>query len=440
MKIRALLAERLVVGGLVAAGALLAVAASSASAQGPTRPAARWDAWLGCWEPARTPVGVTTPLMCAVPASGYSAVDILTVSGGKVTAREHIDANGERVPDTRDGCTGWQSAQWSADGERVYLHADYTCENGVRRASTSLIAMSADGDWMEVQGLQAGKKGGVRVLMYKEAHHPGPLPPEVANAVGDRLMAVEAGRVAASAPIDAAAIAEASRRLDAPVVQAWLVNRGGTTTVSADELVRLANAGVPGSVTDVLVALANPDKFTLQAGAPPSQGEYAQAPSPTALAGTVDTTASQRPCPYSAYAWDYYGRCAYSPYAYVPWGYGPTWGSYYDPFNYYGYNSYYGNGYGGYYGGGYGGWYPYGYGQPIVIVTKTGPSNPSGHGRLVRGRGYVGGASSGGASGRTGGASAPAANAQGSSSSGSSSSGASAGRTAHRTGGGGGHR
>ena len=430
MKIRALLAERGAAGSLLAA-ALFVLAAGSAGAQGAPRAGASWDAWLGCWEPAGAPTGTKVPLMCVVPASGYSAVDILTVADGKVTAREHIDANGERVADRRDGCDGWQSAQWSRDRDRVYLHSEYTCENGVRRSSTSLIAMSADGEWMDVQGLQAGKKGGVRVLVYREAHNPGPLPPEAANAIGDRVMAVEAGRVAASAPVDASAIAEASKRLDAPVVEAWLVNRGGEVTVSARELEQLANAGVPGSVTDVLVALAYPNKFALRPGGT-AQGQYADAPSPTALAGTVDTT-SQRPCPYSAYAWDYYGRCAYSPYAVAPWGYG-----YYSPYGFnspYSYYSPYGY-YGGWngFGYGYGGWY--GYGQPIVIVQK-GNGTPGSNGKLVKGRGYVSGGSSGGAAGRYQPSGPPpsqgAASAGSSSNAGSSSS----GRTAHRTGGGG---
>ncbi|OYV72235.1 MAG: hypothetical protein B7Z72_05205, partial [Gemmatimonadetes bacterium 21-71-4] len=264
--------------GLLMAGAGLVLAAGSAAGQHPTRADARWDAWLGCWQPAGAPSGAKTPLMCVVPASGHSAVDLLTVAGGKVTAREHIDANGERVADTRQGCTGWQSAQWSRDHERVYLHADYTCDNGVHRASTSLIAMSNDGEFMDVQGLQAGKKGGVRVLTYREAQNPGPLPPEVANAIGDRAMAVEAGRVAASAPLRASDIAEASQRLDAPVVEAWLVNRGGEMTVSAKELEDLANAGVPGRITDIMVALAYPQRYALRPGGPEGAGQYASAP------------------------------------------------------------------------------------------------------------------------------------------------------------------
>lgn len=434
MRIRALLAERAIAAGLFAAGACLVLTAGSAAAQAPTRADARWDAWLGCWEPAGAPSGARPALMCVVPASGYSAVDLLTVAGGKVTSREHIDANGKRVADTRDGCAGWQSAQWARDHERVYLHADYTCENGVHRASTSLIAMSADGEFMDVQGLQAGGRGGVRVLMYRQATDPGTLPPEVANAVGDRAMAVEAGRVAASAPLQAEDIAEASQRLDAPVVEAWLVSRGGEMTVSARELEQLANAGVSGRITDVMVALAYPQRYALRPGGPEGAGQYAAAPTPTQTVSAADTL-PLGPCPYSAYAWNYYGTCGY---AYNPW-YGAAGGPYYSPFdiyspyNYYGYGNPYG--YAGYGWGG--GWY--GYGQPVVIVQQ-GSQQSTSNGRLVKGRGYVSGSSGGSSAGRYGGASggSSASVGTGSSAGSSGSAGSSTGRTAHRTGGGGG--
>jgi hypothetical protein len=445
MKIRALLTERMTAGGLLVAGALLVLTAGSAAAQSAPRADGRWDAWLGCWEPAGAPSGAKVPLMCVVPASGHSAVDILTVNDGKVTAREHIDANGERLADTRDGCVGWHSAQWSRDNQRVYLHADYTCDNSVHRASTSLIAMSENGDWMDVQGLKSGKNGGVRVLMYRQAHNPGPLPAEVAGAIGNRAMAVEAARVAAAAPIQAQDVADASHQLDAPVVEAWLVNRGGQMSVNASELEQLANDGVPGSVTDVMVALSYPQKFAVQPGGAAAQGQYAQAAKPTELAGVAGTNAGNtptEPCPYSAYAWDYYGNCTYSPYAYAPWGYGafsPYWGPYsaYSPYGYYNYSGYgspYGYGYGAYGGG----WF--GYGQPIVVVQKSGAT--SNGGRLVKGRGYVQGPGSGTPAGRTGsnsgwGGGSESRGSAGSSSAGSSG-GTSTGRTAHRTGGGGG--
>ncbi len=425
------------------AGGLLLVPVARASAQA-TSVDSRWDAFLGCWEPAGAPSGAKPSLLCVVPAQGASAADLVTVTDGKEVAREHIDATGQRVANTRDGCSGWESAQWARDDERVYLHADYTCAGGRRQQSTALIALSANGDLMDVQGLKAGKNDGVRVTEYREAVDPGSLPSDIAAAIGDRTMAVDAARVAASAPVTTDNVIDASAHVDAPVVEAWLANRGEQMAVDAKQLEALADAGVPSDVVDVMVALTYPQKFAVNPAIAGGAGQYGDAVAPSRLKGVVGSSAADsvgRPiCPYSAYGWDYGTACQYSPWTY---GYGyypsPYWG--YSPFSpYYGYDPYFGyaGGYYGYgFGYGYGGWYG---GQSVVVVTNNGQN--SSHGRVVKGRGYVQGnpPPMSGSSGQRA-PSQSTRSASGSSSAGSASSGSSSGssgRTAHRSGGGGG--
>jgi hypothetical protein len=424
---------------------LLLVPGARAVAQGASSDP-RWNAYVGCWEPAATPSGVRASLLCIVPTQGASAVDLVTITDGKEAAREHIDASGAHVANTRDGCTGWESAQWARDGERVYLKADYTCPGGVRQMSTALIALSANGDLMDVQGLKAGRNNGVRVTQYREANDPGTLPADIASAVGSRTMAVDAARVGASAPVSTDNVIDASAHLDAPVVEAWLANRGEEMSVDAKELEVMAKRGVPSDVIDVLVALSYPDRFAVAPSAAGGNGPYGDAVAPSQLKGVAGATTranDTRPiCPYSAYGWDYGTACRYSPwaYGYSPYGWDPYGLSMYGS---YGYSPYYGAGAYGYgYGYGYGGWYNP---RPVVIVQGNGGSSNS-HGRVVKGRGYVqgSGASSGSSAGsRT---STPARSSGSSSSTGStssgktgsSSSGSSSGRTAHRRGGGGG--
>ena len=421
------------------AGGLLLVPTARASAQA-TIADGGWNAYLGCWEPAGAPSGVKASLLCVVPAQGASAVDLVTVTDGKEVAREHINANGEHVATTRDGCKGWESAEWSGDGERVYLHADFTC-GAMRQRSTALIAMSANGDLMDVQGLKAGKNNGVRVTQYREATDPGPLPADIASAIGARTMAVDAARVSAAAPISTDNVIEASAHLDAPVVEAWLANRGDPMAVDAKQLEALAKGGVPGDVIDVMVALANPQRFAINPALGGAGGQYGDAVAPSRLNGVVGSSNANAParpiCPYSAYGWDYGSACMYSPWTYGFSPYGYPYGLYspYSPYNpYFGYAGGYNYGY----GYGYGGWYG---GQPVIVVTNNGQT--ASHGRVVKGRGYVQGSpppSSVGSSGmrapaRSSGAAAGSSGA-GAASSGHSS-GSSTGRTAHRSGGGG---
>src|SRR3954470_10622086 len=90
----------------------------------------RWQPWLGCWSatpPRFVDLEAPPQQVCIVPAAGASAVDVVTVSGSTIVSRERIDANGEHRPSERDGCTGWESAEWSADMRRVYLLSEVTC-------------------------------------------------------------------------------------------------------------------------------------------------------------------------------------------------------------------------------------------------------------------------------------------------------------------------
>ncbi len=154
MKNRMDVSRRIAVVAAVFAGGLLLVPTVRASAQATNADGAGTrTSGVG---PAGAPSGVKASLLCVVPAQGTSAVDLVTVTDGKEVAREHIEATGKHVAATRDGCKGWESAEWSRDDERVYRHADFMC-GAMRQKSTALIAMSADGDLMDVQGLAAGR-------------------------------------------------------------------------------------------------------------------------------------------------------------------------------------------------------------------------------------------------------------------------------------------
>lgn len=393
--------------GRTAAGALLAALLSFAGiaparAQEAPRdasPDARWQAWLGCWEPVGRLAPVldgTAParLVCVVPAPGTSAVDIASVDSGRVVTRERIVAAGEREPVSEGGCTGWRSARWSPDGRRLYLKGESECSGGVRRATSGVFAIAPGGEWLDIRGITAGTNTGVSVLRFREA----PVPPELAGQVSAPSLAARTARASASAPPTTAEVAEASKALDARTVEAWLIARGDRFHVDAHQLEQLADAGVPGSVTDVMVALSYPDKFAIA----PSRDVALRAEGGAASAyeGTGGATQSVLLDPYG------YGY--YSPYDLTtyPWlGYSP-----------YGY----GYGYGGF---GYG-WFP-GSG-PVVIIREPGSATPVEHGRVVNGRGYSRGTQSG--SGDRRGASDPGGRTSGSSARGASS-GASSGRT-----------
>src|SRR5207248_5742102 len=113
------LLRRVLIHAGVLAG-LFVVAAAPLRAQRATTDA-RWQPWIGCWQLTGTPR--TAPVLCIVPAGAASSVEVLTIADAKVAARERIDATGTDRPVSKEGCSGSEHAQWSADNRRVFLRS-----------------------------------------------------------------------------------------------------------------------------------------------------------------------------------------------------------------------------------------------------------------------------------------------------------------------------
>jgi len=408
--------------------------------------------WTGCWQPVDGPASQPTssgisdaaltalrmipaagtptrtlnmslPVVCVVPGGAPSAVNVVTIDSGKVVARDTVDASGQRVAMSREGCSGWRRATWSPDNRRVYLRSELDCVGGLHRLTTAVLAISPGAEWLDVQSLRGSAKTAVRTRRYRDVGIPTNLPADIANAVSSvvqgKQLAVATARASVGAQVLSRDVIDASRELDPAVVQAWLVELGERFNLDGKQLVALADAGVPGLVTDAMVALSYPEHFELQRA--PVSSIYDEGP-----LTRMDSARIANEFLYS--------RCAlgYDPFWYSSCGVGYSslyslgrFGSRYG----YGYSPY-GYGFGaGYYGG-------YSYYVP-VIVDRTAPAES--HGQAVKGRGYTRGTSSGttsgsdggsrssGSSGSSGSSSSGSSGSSGSSSSGSSST----GRTAH---------
>ena len=342
---------------LLVAAALLGAGATPARAQ-KTAVDSRWLAYLDCWESIES----TKSLVCLVPAAGTSTVDLLTITKGQVVTREPIAATGERVATRHDDCTGWQSVEWSSSGTRLFFRSGDTCPTG-DRLGTGLIAMASDGhEWLYIQGITLQGQTGVRAQRYREVSGELSLPDEVKDALPTDVTFTMRARAAAALPVGSDEVIEASRHLDTPVLETWLVERGEPFTLDAKQLVRLADAGVPARVTDLMVALSYPKVFaintTARAGERLPRANAAQGGGGYAGGVPLHGYTPLNSCSL------YYMLYNYAPYdcagLYPGYGYG--------------------------YGSGYG-WYPGGY--PVTIVFT--PSARA-HGRVVNGQGYKEGA------------------------------------------------
>jgi hypothetical protein len=396
----------------VAVLGLSVVATAAASAQ-QDRVGPKWLGWVGCWTTSMPGASaVATPaesdtFVCITPsAQGGDAAEVTTIGGGKIVSTQRIDASGVERPVETKGCTGVQRASWSADERRIYLRSSSTCD-GLKSTTSGILSMTATGEWLDVRGVSSYGSENVRVARYRDAGLPASIPAEIANALRERGGGSEAARITAGAPIGATGVIEASRAADSTVVAAWLLEREQRFALDAKTLVQLADAGVPGAVTDALVAVSNPGAFRL--ARVPDQNDVIRTDQPTR-----GRRVSAMAVPYDPWMWGslglYDNRYGY-PYGYRYGAYGYGYG--------YGYNN-------GYYGG---------YAPPIIIVN--GNAQGAAAGQMVKGRGYTqpGGSSTGATAherpSRTSEPSPTPSSSSGSSSGGSSSGGSSeGGRTA----------
>ncbi|MGH7655978.1 MAG: hypothetical protein ACREN6_15080 [Gemmatimonadaceae bacterium] len=398
-----------------------------AQTQTTSQPDARWQAWLGCWTPAGTlirVVGKTAPsAVCVVPASSPSAVDVMTVTDGKVADSTHVDADGQPHAIAKDGCTGWQTAKWSPSARRVYLKSEYNCKGRPPTKVSAIYAMAGSGTWIDVQGMRVEKSSAVHSVRYREASDDSKLPTAITAKLSEHPLAQMTAMLAATEPVSIADVEEASREVDPNVVSTWLIETDKISTtepvpLSGNELVQLADHGVPGSVIDVMVGLSYPDVLAVN----PMNGGVARQNTDSAYSQYGYTSLMAAADPIIGF--DRFGFPIYASQSTLlqgcsPWLYGPYDGGlnlYASQFGCgYGYAGYAGYGYG--YGAlpyyGYGGYFG---GGPVVVPRGgTGVGAMPQHGRVVNGHGYSqGGNASGGTAtprsnnaGSTGSASAP---------------------------------
>jgi hypothetical protein len=246
----------------------LAFAAPLARAQSVVEPSAqpdpRWLSWIGCWAPTgasaeAVPDATGTHRVCIVGVPGSTAVDLVkTIANGQIVERDRIEATGQQRPVSRAGCAGWESAEWSPDGERLYRRSALTCDGGIQRVTSGMVAMASPSDWVDIEVADVRGEKAIRIVRYHEVDDTTALARQAKALVQTRELARRSARTAASAPPTIDDVIEATRELDAVAVEAWLHQRKPRFDVGRKELERLADSDVPDGVIDLLVALANP--------------------------------------------------------------------------------------------------------------------------------------------------------------------------------------
>lgn len=378
---------------LLAAGVLLAASPLRAQRDSNVRIDEHWRAYVGCW--ASFTAGRSGPMVCVVPTSSASTVDFVTVVRDSIVSTIPISVTGGRITRTRDGCKGWESARWSLDERRLYTNSEFTCADGVKQTSSGLIAMREADAFSRIDGIRTRGAVRTRVVQFELTMDSTLYPAAIASRMPSAAsMQSFAARMEASVEVSTADVVDASKDLDSPIVEAWIADRGQKFALRAKDLRAMKAAGVTDGVLDMVVAVSNPENFTLaQNGAPvarPNDPFQRRRGGYTENSARAELDRLRRAQQLGIYG-NGYGSLLDWTDMYLPLsGYGFGYGYGYGRYSLYGgYGQYWGP-FGPVYGTG-GGWVTGG--TPYVIVPGTPPEPP---GRVINGSGYSqGGASTG---------------------------------------------
>lgn len=377
---------------LTAVTLLSVLGAARLDAQTPGATDPRFRPWMGCWRsvaPA-TPDPTVPTHACVVPSRTVpGSVDIRQYVRDTVLATIAIPAPGRAAPRTLDDCTGSETSQWVADETRLMLRADLRCARDIKRTETALMTITPEGQWLQLQHMDVGTNAMTTVARFRFDTD---ATERLAGDLGD-MVSSSTARLAVSGRVSPTHVLELTKVAPVGLAEAWLTEMRQPFAIDGKQLVALADAGLPARVVDLMVALSNPQTFSVGSrGAPVADQQYLGEPilDQTRAAGVASVPGRDRRCRldddfcYGPYGYGAYGMGWWS--GLDPWG--PTYWRNGLAFSRFG-NGGLGWGYGGgYYGNYYGS-------QPVIIIERPSvdPNAPV-RGRAVNGLGYTRGGSS----------------------------------------------
>lgn len=303
-------------------GVLFVLAAIPAQAQ---QLDSRWAPWLGCWQLVDESVREAGPAaatrarpddtrVCVGAAARAAGVTLSTRIDDQRVLEQTVVADGAQHALDEADCRGWQRADWSRTGERLFARADLTCADEAPRKVWGL-AMITDGRWIDIQAIDIAGREHVRVRRYRRSTDrtgTGDAPTSQAGSIAPRLGATR---------FTLEDVKEAVARLSPRAVEAALVETNAGFDLNSKALIDLDDAGVPDSVIDLMVALSFPRHFIVD-----------RAPTRTTSASSgYGGFGSYALSPYDGLLYDGFWDSQYVPYYYSPFGYA-YWAGYGVPY------------------------------------------------------------------------------------------------------------
>ena len=300
--------------------ALLFVSMIAAPARAQQTPDARWTPWVGCWQlvdenqrdgtlNAADGLGAPAPRqsgrgvsVCATRTGEPAGITLKTLVSDQPALEQTIVADGAGHPITDADCRGTQRAEWSRTGTRLFSNAELVCGDQRPRKISGLDIIAGSGVWVDVQVVEISGRETVRVRRYRRA--------------ADRRGAPVAFQF--GTPLTFDDVKEASGKVSPRAVEAALVATSARFDLNSRRLIDLADAHVPGTVIDLMVALSYPERFVVERSGGGGSGSFFS-PGGFSFGSPFSAVYGYSPYFYGSFfddLYDPYGAYYYSPFAY----------------------------------------------------------------------------------------------------------------------------
>ena len=230
---------------LTVAGVPLSAQSRRAAMDHPTA-AEAWAPFLGCWSTSSG--GVIGPMVCVVPTDSSPArVEFMTIDSDSIVSRTIVDASDTPRRMTRGGCRGIESARFSSNGKRLYMHAEYGCQGKPTTRSDALLAMTRPDAFTHMERITKPSGAEPRVVNFIVQLDTAVFPAAVKRHLTSyRELTVNVATLESVDPLSASDIMDAASELDPLLVQAWLQDRGQFNDFTFRELTVLRVATLEG--------------------------------------------------------------------------------------------------------------------------------------------------------------------------------------------------
>ena len=250
----------------------------------------QWLPWVGCWRlweeqveraagrgdefPERT-------MVCMSPTTDNLGVLLSASATGETLAERTLIADGTQRAVTDGDCQGWEQRTWSSDGHRLFTRAELQCGTPTLRRTSGVSFFSTNANWVDIQLIEVGDREHLEIRRYTPIDETeqlsllerqgDPITPSErqellnsAQAPQPTQRTIRELRQLSTASLTLMNVREALLLADAQVVEAMLTETEPRLELTAKTLIELDNAGIDGSVIDLLVALAYPEKFVVE--------------------------------------------------------------------------------------------------------------------------------------------------------------------------------